>query len=122
MVPSEKSINWLFEEHEVVNHEYQIYHNDKSFTISKEELSQLSDEERGKIKCITKNFIFDNKYQKWIVLFSDDRHCKYFYILTKEKSMENYQRDIYDEYDYEVVKYISGLNSNKIHPGIVFSS
>ncbi len=73
-----------------------------------EEFAKLSIEDINKISCLQKGFENKCKYQRWILLFSDNQPSKVnnvlnYYHMTKEKSMKEYNYNILDSRDEEVI-------------------
>ncbi len=73
-----------------------------------EEFAKLSIEDINKISCLQKGFENKYKYQRWILLFSDNQPSKVnnilnYYHMTKEKSMKEYNYNILDSRDEEVI-------------------
>jgi hypothetical protein len=73
-----------------------------------EEFAKLSIEDINKINCLQKCFENKYKYQRWIVLFSDNQPMKVnnilnYYHMTKEKSIKEYNYNILDNVDEKVI-------------------
>lgn len=73
-----------------------------------EEFAKLSNNEIKNIGCIQKAFENKYKYQRWIVIFSDNHPTKInnvlnYYHMTKEKSIKEHNYNILDSNDEKVI-------------------
>lgn len=100
--------NELFEKETITNIGYSISLPGKEIYLSFEELKEYK-ENWKKIRCFQKIYRFDNGYEKWIVLFSNDTPQKIdgklvYYKMTPEKSIQNYGFNILDDIDIDLIQ------------------
>lgn len=83
------------------------------YKISKNELEKIEHIEN--ISLFMKIYIQKDKYERWIVLFTNDtptlvNNKRTYYYMTKEKSMNDYQYNIFDNNEDTIIQYILDKN------------
>ncbi len=112
MYNENKPINWLFEEQKIISTKYSLRFKNKELILNNNELNDYlnnsSIEDIKNINCFIKIYKFDNDFEKWIVLFSDDTPSKIndkitYYSLDKDKSILNYGFNILNNLDEKII-------------------
>lgn len=102
------SFNELFEEQKITNIYYSLSLSGKEVHLSSEELKEYKDDVI-KTRCFQKKYRFDNGFENWIVLFSNDTPQKIdgklvYYKMTPEISIQRYGFNILDDIDIDLIQ------------------